>query len=408
MHEDARRVITIESTEDWHAPSLFMRAMGDAFSALGLDVLRLRAGDGLAGKLERAHRAGGVLLTLDFNLNSADLGLAGRPFHDIFGSWYVSTIDTPLNKVEKLAAAGDNLLLWLIDKDFAPFVRGVRGRETGMLDMKNIVLAGPQILADPPPLAERDIDVLFVGRFDPFPFATRNPVKRWLRRRMEQLTRDGGEAPFMDLLAAEVGRLPRPLRALLGVGSSLGGDFAWRLMHAARARRRLLVAQELAVLARGLRVVVVTGDALTPGFLAETCEVLPFTPWAGVLDLMRRARVVVNVEPLHRHAVHERMLAGMACGAAVATDGNVFQRGRFADGREVLFFAMRPGSLSGRIAAALADREALAEVAARGREAALSEFGAEAKARQLLAAVRGLPGAPWIGPPARLTHSRTD
>jgi spore maturation protein CgeB len=56
------------------------------------------------------------------------------------------------------------------------------------------------------------------------------------------------------------------------------------------------------------------------------------------LNLMRNSKIVLNSCPSIKGGAHERIFAGIACGAAVLTNENIFMDENFKHGKDILFF----------------------------------------------------------------------
>lgn len=62
----------------------------------------------------------------------------------------------------------------------------------------------------------------------------------------------------------------------------------------------------------------------------------PAVPYEEALELMKKTKIVLNSSPTR--SSHERIFAGLACGAAVLTNDNAYLRENFKDGEEILLF----------------------------------------------------------------------
>jgi len=64
-------------------------------------------------------------------------------------------------------------------------------------------------------------------------------------------------------------------------------------------------------------------------------------PFMQAIELMRRAKIVLNTTPAIKRGLHERVLAGLASGAAVLALETPFLKETFQDEEDILFFSPR-------------------------------------------------------------------
>lgn len=61
-------------------------------------------------------------------------------------------------------------------------------------------------------------------------------------------------------------------------------------------------------------------------------------PYEEVIEVMKKSKIVLNSCPWSKNGVHERIFAGIACGAAVITNGNRYIQKHFTDGDDIVFY----------------------------------------------------------------------
>lgn len=92
-------------------------------------------------------------------------------------------------------------------------------------------------------------------------------------------------------------------------------------------------------------------------------------PYSQTLELMKRAKIVLNSCAWIKNGAHDRIFAAMACGAVVLTGENLYLKKYFVGGESILFFngnAMM--TLEGTVSAILKDEHTWQRIAKKGRE----------------------------------------
>lgn len=106
------------------------------------------------------------------------------------------------------------------------------------------------------------------------------------------------------------------------------------------------------------------------------------------LDLMRRSKIVLNSCVWMKNGSHERVFAGLACGALVLTHDNIYMREQFQDGESIAFY--RSGkwdNVNETINSYLADEENRQRVAENGRKITMASHTWDNRAETLLQAL---------------------
>lgn len=71
---------------------------------------------------------------------------------------------------------------------------------------------------------------------------------------------------------------------------------------------------------------------------AKNITVAPSVSYEDALHLMRQSKIVLNSTPTKKNGAHERIFGGVASGAAVITNDNLYMRENFKNGEEMLFY----------------------------------------------------------------------
>lgn len=61
-------------------------------------------------------------------------------------------------------------------------------------------------------------------------------------------------------------------------------------------------------------------------------------PFDQAIELMKQSKIVLNSSPALKNGAHERILTGVACGALVITNSNVYMEDNFKPGEGMLFY----------------------------------------------------------------------
>lgn len=61
-------------------------------------------------------------------------------------------------------------------------------------------------------------------------------------------------------------------------------------------------------------------------------------PFEQALAIMKHSKIVLNSCPWIKDGAHERIFAGIACGALVITNENIYMREQFKDGESIVFY----------------------------------------------------------------------
>lgn len=64
----------------------------------------------------------------------------------------------------------------------------------------------------------------------------------------------------------------------------------------------------------------------------------PSVPFHEMLDILKQSKITLNSMPFFRDGTHERIFAGLACGAFPVTSESQYLREQFQEGQELLFY----------------------------------------------------------------------
>lgn len=98
----------------------------------------------------------------------------------------------------------------------------------------------------------------------------------------------------------------------------------------------------------------------------------PEVPYKEALELMKKAKIVINITPQIKLGTHERILSGLMSGAAVLTLTTPFMVEHFEEGKDIAFFGPQNwDEMNRKIQFYLNDEYQRQELAKKGREKVL-------------------------------------
>jgi spore maturation protein CgeB len=108
-------------------------------------------------------------------------------------------------------------------------------------------------------------------------------------------------------------------------------------------------------------------------------------PFKKALELMQQAKIILNCTPEIKQGMHERILNGLACGAAVLTIDTPFMKEQFKDGENIQLFPNRDWKeMNKKIETLLKDESKRAKIAEGGRQKVLKEHTWDQRAAMLI------------------------
>lgn len=110
------------------------------------------------------------------------------------------------------------------------------------------------------------------------------------------------------------------------------------------------------------------------------------------LSLLRRARLVLNINNGFVSGGHERVFTAMCAGAAIVSDANPYYASAFKEGREIATFDWRKAETApAQILALMNDTPALAALARAGHKRAMADHRWTDRAAKLVKVIKQLP-----------------
>lgn len=396
-----KKTVAIFTGSPGTSPVYGLRSLARAFENLGYKAVTLNPEDrAVRENMGDIVTQENVLCFLTHNMRGCDFQMMAdnqeQPCDDLLNTSFVSIIDTPLNKVEMIREAISKKILLLSDKTFLSLVEKLALPDTVTAHFPAYVVDGydPADQSSIKPISDRTIDILWVGRVGANTAAisrSGNMIRRALSHRVlkEALYSQNRQIHdiFMDIRKRNwfLRNIP-PFRDPCSAESLY---FLWGLSNIVRTRRRMRVLEELASLSTNIRLVVVSNnpEGLSKMFKSNV-ELLPFQKWPRVVELMRDAKVVINVQPFHVYGSHERLVTAMAHGAAVATDRNPYLEERFEDGQDLIFYEFTKGHLRKKLLEYLGNLERLRCMVQKGTKKVLKQDLAIHRAQDIIALVK--------------------
>jgi len=385
------------------SPVWGLGSLARAFERLGYRTVTMASDDpGIKEKIRTLVSEEDVRFILSHNLTGWNIkyesGGKRHFFYDFFDKWLVSVIDTPLNKIDRIKHGGHKKILLFPDGSFLPLLKKVA--PNGIVSEHLPIWVVDDHLIDSgrkhwsKDVGARKIDILWVGRVGAntaFMKRTANMLKRIATRNVLKKALYSQNKQIHDLFIDARSRswLLRNIAPFKAPYSIESLYFLWGLSNLVREKRRMRVLEELASLPESVKLVVVSNKSENlRGMFKSRVQLLPFQEWPRVVELMREAKIVINVQPFHIYGSHERLMTAMAHGAAVATDRNPYLEERFEDGQDLIFYEFTKGHLRKKLMDYLENIDHLRSVAQQGAEKVLKEDLAIHRAQDIIALVK--------------------
>lgn len=305
--------------------TVMTKDIGSAFRSLGADVreMRYRPGQNAPEILPdltswlAESRDGGILVDVNGAIVTSNPGARAIENHaDCFDSFSFLT-DTPLNFPSRLENWPLGGMVGLVDASFFDLARFMKYQRPSFLFHPH---GGPPTPPYVPDTKDRDIEFLFIGNIAKVDDATSHAASLYKNdpvlielflSSFENVTPD--KTPFQITLST----------ALTGPATYRRKDVALVAVHLELylsnvSRQRILASLE------GLGVTIV--GTVAEGALGPTADatVLGFHPFEACLDLVSRAKILINVVPSFPNGAHERLFYALSRGAAVMTTQSTF------------------------------------------------------------------------------------
>ena len=388
------RIVLYKGQSQYGSLRLHVDQLARALAELGHDalVVDLTAPDANdALKASFAPRPDAVFA---FGGVGAEIQSNGVSLYDVLGCVYATLhVDNPVHHIGRLSARVGRHVAFFLDRSHLEFVRAWPGgaglAATAFLPPGANELAEPADLSDAA-FARRDIPLLFTGTYRGAPATPwRAQPEGAVKTIMEEVARRMAADARLPILKALDATLRQVLNAPLT--PDLLGKFAPVLhqpqLYAEAFHRNALIE--------------VLGEAGTPvcvyglGWGALTERFASFA-WGGegsfeeTLSLLRRARLVLNVNNGFVDGGHERVFTALCGGAAVLSDANPFYADAFTPAELATYDWKKLDAVPGQIAALLADEAALAARARAGATRALAEHTWRARAQTIVETIRAV------------------
>jgi hypothetical protein len=302
-------------------------------------------------------------------------------------------VDHPVHHLPRLAHDINKQVVFFLDRSHVQFMTAWGATRSyahlGLLPPGANELDEPVDTSDEA-FARRDIPLLFTGTY------RGPPTPGWI---------NWPDSAAKDLVAdtaarmAADGRLPL-LDALRAASAARKARLSAELLESICLL--LSTAQQYAEAFHRHAVLTALGEAGVPveahgiGW-APLCERYPSFRHAGegsfqeTLHLLRRARVVLNINNGFVAGGHERVFTAMSAGAAVFSESSRYYDDAFTDDREISTFSIkRPERAAEQLLALLADVPAQAAMARAGYKRAKAEHGWTARAARMMKVVEAV------------------
>lgn len=108
-------------------------------------------------------------------------------------------------------------------------------------------------------------------------------------------------------------------------------------------------------------------------------------PFEQALAIMKHSKIILNSCPWIKNGAHERIFSGLACGALVITNENVYMREQFQDGESIVFYQHgKWDKANHRVNEYLENRPKREQVAESGRKIVMKAHTWDHRAAQLI------------------------
>ena len=305
--------------------TVMARDMGRALRTLGMDVMDLEYLPG--GRIPRTlprfldwlskSTDGGLLVDINGVVVTSDL--VARATRERPGTFKCFTFltDTPLCFNDRLREWPEKAIVGLVDRSFEELVEFMRYQRPQFTFFPH---GGPPVDWPSVPTSERNIDILFVGNL-----ASVEPPTN----HAEMLYGDNVELIKLFLTSLEA-LVPNqtPFETCRRSALAKSGVYTRNNVGLVATHLELYLSnvsrQKVLSSLEGLEVTV-TGNVMEDAFDPKTgITARGFQPFEACLDLMRQAKVVLNVSPGFPNGGHERIFYALSQGAAVMTTESTF------------------------------------------------------------------------------------
>ncbi len=114
-------------------------------------------------------------------------------------------------------------------------------------------------------------------------------------------------------------------------------------------------------------------------------KIHPPVSFTDALELMKKAKILLDCTPKIKQGTHERILNGLACGAAVLTLENSYMREHFRDEEDILFYQFQKwDEVNHKIQTYLNDEERRYRLVGKGRKKVMDHHTWDQRAHTLI------------------------
>ncbi len=387
------RFVLIKGPSQYGSLRLHIDQLAQAFRDLAheAEVVDLTQ-DGLAAMERTTRNPPDAYLAI--NGVGSDYANANGSVYEQIGAAYVTLyVDHPVHQVDRIPTRFRKHAAFFLDRSHVQFVSAWPSAK-GLAHM-DFLPPGANELPEPidtsdAAFAQRDIPLLFTGTYrgQPQPVWAAwpdSPAKEIVGEIAGRMTQDA-RLPILEALKA----------SLADRGASLNGELLNQFAPL------LQVPQAYAEIYHRDRLLHLLGRAGVPVQIyglgwQPLVDQYPSFAYGGVgsfeetLSLLRRARLVLNINNGFVSGGHERVFTAMCAGAAVVTDANPYYADVFHEGREIATFDWRKlDAAPAQILALMDDTPALAALARAGHKRAMTDHRWTERAAKLVKVINQL------------------
>ncbi|MGI9862418.1 glycosyltransferase [Moorella naiadis] len=367
------KVVIYKGQSQYDVLRIFADQLTGAFQSLGkdVDIVDFLAPDS-SMRLQEAF-AGPIELVIAFNAIGIDFRLGAKSLYDAREVPFVAImVDHPVYHLQRLEQEVENLIIACVDRSHVNFINNYFSFQKSSIFLPHggCYVSQGSINPNQQP---RDIDVLFGGSFaDPDILRNLwNDPKNLLTNLLNDI------ADFLltqDCLSIEEGAD----QVLAARGIYLSYELTRKFIlllplvdKYIRAYRRLACLKTLA--RSGLKVEIYGSNwesaGLDGNFIIHQAISFP-----EMLNLMQRARIVLNIGPNFPDGSHERVFSAMLNGAVAVSDYNKFYAQEFVNGENIILYSWtKLDTLPDQVAGLLSRQDKLNEIALAGRRLAIQK-----------------------------------
>lgn len=257
---------------------------------------------------------------------------------------YVSILDNPLNKFEKIRLIKVPCLMLLCDDEYQSLIERVTDENVsfGIWSAYNNSPYEETIK----PLHERKYDIVFVGRIDKNqkPYDGLSVLDKLLMKRITRRMIFRGDKQIHSLVRDVINsnRFFRFIFKKHLSDTKESWDFLHKLSHNIRSLKRMKLVKELMNL-EGRKILLCTDKYTIEKFqrkIGSNIETEIMLPWKEVVRRMGDSKFAINIHPFHVNNTHERVCVAQSAGAIVLSDQNYYLKEQFDKEKTGIIFKL--------------------------------------------------------------------